>query len=146
MVQVWEGKGGKHRAVPMTARVKLLLKARRLRFAREHGPFGNTTYHAVQQRWTTRLVEMGLVERGNGRHPYSLHTWRHTYCTRLVSAGIDLRTVQELAGHSDITTTMIYSHFVPARLKSAAAALEALSGNGEGTSTVQRGANLVQKV
>lgn len=146
MVQVWEGKGGKHRAVPMTARVKLLLKERRLRFAQEHGPFGNTTYHAVQQRWTSRLVEMGLVERGNGRHPYSLHTWRHTYCTRLVSAGIDLRTVQELAGHADITTTMIYSHFVPARLRSAAAALEALSGNGEGTSMVQGGAKLVHMV
>jgi len=67
---------------------------------------------------------MGMYERGNGRHPYSLHTWRHTYCTRLVSVGVDLVTVKELAGHAKIETTMLYAHFLPQKMKAAALALD----------------------
>ena len=43
------------------------------------------------------------------------HTLRHTAATRMVNAGIDLVVVQELLGHADIKTTMIYSHPVPER-------------------------------
>lgn len=56
---------------------------------------------------------------------FTPHICRHTFCTRLVAGGVDLKTVQTLAGHKDISTTMNYSHYIPNKAREALMALEA---------------------
>ena len=90
------------------ARPKLLKgKSARTLFVSRNG--ARLSRKGIWKNYSALAIQAGLSTK--------LHTLRHTFATELLAGGADLRSVQELLGHAEITTTQIYTHIDSARLR-----------------------------
>jgi len=120
------GKGGKERLVPLGELAAewlqrwlgegrpALLKGRASDYVFVTGR-RNSDGMTRQMAWT--LIKKHATAAGIPREKISPHVLRHAFATHLLNHGADLRVVQLLLGHSDISTTQIYTHVARARLK-----------------------------
>lgn len=116
------GKGGKQRLVPVGAAARAALEAY---LVRGRPALANGTSHALflnkrggaLSRQSAWMVIKDAAERARLGKDISPHTLRHSFATHLLEGGADVRTVQELLGHSSVTTTQIYTHVTAENLR-----------------------------
>jgi len=115
LIRIW-GKGDKERLVPLGDEAERWMRI----YLTESRPRLEKTSHPRNELFLNRRG-MGLSRKGMwkrfsqialraGIEGSKIHTLRHSFATHLLQGGADLRSVQELLGHSDISTTQIYTH------------------------------------
>ncbi len=118
------GKGGKERMVPLGGPARdaiVAYRAVRHVFAGVQGeskwlfPSGGRCGHLTRQRFGQMLKDLALLA-GLDPAKVSPHVLRHAFASHLLAHGADLRVVQQMLGHSDISTTQIYTHVLQERL------------------------------
>lgn len=116
------GKGDKERLVPLTdaarASVAEFLAVRRAPKGRERWLFPSRAGcgHLTRQRFGQMLKDVAAAA-GLDPDAVSPHVLRHAFATHLLSHGADLRSVQQMLGHADISTTQIYTHVLEERMR-----------------------------
>ena len=117
------GKGGKERLIPYGKRaqfsVEKFLKFRGIQLSAKEvlvPLFINSKGKRISPRTVQRRIKMYLKTVADGER-FGPHTLRHSFATHLLSRGADIRAVQELLGHSSLSSTQIYTHIQPGKMK-----------------------------
>ena len=122
-ITIWETKVNKPRSVVMSddvhAMVTRMYATRPTAGYASSFIFGHINEKRLYRVWHEMKKAIGLT---NDKQ-FTIHMLRHTFCTRLLGSGVDIRTVQEAMGHSSMAVTQRYSHFIPARFDAVASAL-----------------------
>ncbi len=125
------GKGGKERMVPLSNSARIALQnwlslrdgaeeSRQQKTGRPPSPFlfpGRGKEGHLGRVWFYGLVRTLAEAAGLGSREVTPHVLRHAFASHLLAHGADLRVIQTLLGHADISTTEIYTHVLDARLK-----------------------------
>jgi tyrosine recombinase XerC len=111
------GKGRKERIVPIgDAAINAIRQYLKVRKKENEAVFLNRFGARITDRGVRGVVKKYIRKLGM-RNGLSAHTFRHSFATHLLNRGADLRTVQELLGHANLSTTQIYTHLTTERLK-----------------------------
>ena len=116
------GKGKKERLVPIGDKalraIRLYLEKMKIQDINEKKPvFLNKSKRRVSDRAVRRIVEK-YIHKTSLNERISPHSLRHSFATHMLDRGADLRSVQELLGYANLSTTQIYTHVTTDRLKS----------------------------
>ncbi|WP_373491943.1 tyrosine recombinase [Parasphingorhabdus sp.] len=111
-----KGKGEKERMVPISEQARIAVRRwAELVESKEKWLFPSRTGHISRVR-LFQIIKEHAVKAGVNPGKISPHILRHAFATHLLEGGADLRALQTLLGHSDISTTQIYTHIDSARL------------------------------
>jgi integrase/recombinase XerD len=121
-----KGKGGRERLVPLNDSARKALAGHLAALAADESqgrarspwlfPSGSRGQHLTRQRFGQELKALAIAA-GIEPSRVSPHVLRHAFASHLLERGADLRTVQQLLGHADISTTQIYTHVSRERLR-----------------------------
>jgi integrase len=120
IVPASRAKSKKDRCIPLNSVALGLIDELPRPIDREAYIFGNTAagkQENIKRYWNAALAIAGIEN-------FHFHDLRHTYASRLVTAGVDLAVLRELLGHADFAMTLRYAHLHPSRLREAVAILE----------------------
>jgi integrase/recombinase XerD len=129
------GKGGRERLVPLPGEARRTISAYRA-FQKKTGagaarhwlfPADSASGHLTRQAFARDLKACAAAA-GIAAARVSPHVLRHAFASHLLQNGADLRVVQELLGHADISTTQIYTHVLDERMKAMVRDLHPLTG------------------
>ena len=118
------GKGNKERIIPINDVSNEIVRHYINHYRNEFIRKGNSDYIFLSNKNNTKMTRQNffmilkkVAKEQNIKTEFSPHTLRHSFATHLLSNGADLRIIQELLGHSDISTTQIYTHVSNEKLK-----------------------------
>ena len=117
------GKGGKERIIPVGRKAKIALekyieksRPKLLKNSPDKHIFISRLGKKISRQSFWKMIKK-YTKLAGIKKDISPHTLRHSFATHLLEKGADLRSVQEMLGHADISTTQIYTHINKARLK-----------------------------
>lgn len=117
------GKGNKERVIPLGKKAILAIN-KYLESSRPYFLKNKTSEYLFINRSGTKISRQSVwklikhyAQEAKIKRPIKVHTLRHSFATHLLERGADLRSVQEMLGHSNISTTQIYTHIDKNRLK-----------------------------
>ncbi len=111
------GKGRRERICPIGDKASGAVRSYLGKAARNKALFLNRSGGRLSDRSVRRIVDR-YIKRVSIEEKISPHTLRHSFATHLLDRGADLRSVQELLGHKNLSTTQIYTHITAERMKS----------------------------
>ena len=123
VIWIRDGKGGKDRMSILSQEMSNSLNEFCQYKDKDDFVFTNSKGDPLSPRSVQKIIEKAKLE-ANLQKDVHIHTLRHSFATHLLEAGVDIRKIQELLGHSDLSTTQIYTKVSNEELKKVRSPLE----------------------